>query len=575
MNSPRKRISKSLLAILLPCALVLGSTLKGHADSSTDDTWTGGGTPTGTEYLWSDGNNWDAGIPTDGTTTSITFSGTSGLNSYEDIFPPANTYAFFLQSLTFDSTAGAFTLDGEEFAVFGSQNYLGAITSNSSSTETIDNNITLGGDSGFLANASGDLVMNGLINGNGHNVGFLVGSTGALTQTGAVSGSGIVIFDGTSANINVNGANTYTGQTEIFGGTVNLGSSVIAGQNGAFGNVAQSDAAEFILMGTTGAPGLTASLLTNGAGQVIERDIDILSPTSGVSNMTIGNGLSGTTSTYSGITTLGSVNAAGQGVTLTAAANSEFVVTGNIQRNSGITGTGDTVTKTGAGTVVLDNVTNYSGGTTVTDGTMLVTGTAYQAGAYTVESGAKFGGAGGTINSNGSSVTLASGAGLDISGQKTGFAVAPGTFTLDLNGGALDISQAVTGLSQSLSFALATPSTSDEVLMGSGSALDIGTALMGINDFSFTIKSGFGAGDYLLFDTSSADEINGSLGADVVGLVDGHLATLTEKADSSGNEAIYLDVSNVPEPSEAALILCGLAFLGGVLRHRQRSAKLN
>ena len=562
------KASLKVVAQLLPCAVFFTAVERGFAQ----DSWTGGGTPTAGQYLWSDPNNWTDGVPSDGATETITFSGTTGLNSYEDIVPPANSYAYFVGGINFDSTAGAYTLSGLQFALFGSADYSGAINNNSSSTITIDNDIVLGNDSGLAANSSGDLVLNGNINDNGHSLGFLANSTGAVTQTGVVSGNGnFVVFDGSSANIYVNGNNTYSGQTLIFGGTVNLGSSVIAGQNGALGNVAQASGNEFIQMGATTAPGLTASLLTNGNDLVIERDINIVSPTSGTSNMTIGNAASGTSSTLSGVITLGSAYSAAQGVTLTAASNSQFIVSGNIQKNTGITGSGDTVTKTGAGVVQLSGLSNYQGGTTVMAGTLLVTGTAYQAGAYTVQSGASLGGAGGTINTSGAGVTLQAGAGLDISGQRTGYAITPGTLTLNLSGGALDLSQAVTGSSGLLSFALATPSTSDQVLLGSGSALNIGSGLLGLNDFSFTTKTGFGAGQYVLFDTSSPTAISGSLGLDLTGFVGDYSATLAEGFDNSGNQDIFLDVTAVPEPSEMALFLSGLLVLVVVMRRKQNS----
>jgi autotransporter-associated beta strand protein len=325
-------------------------------------------------------------------------------------------------------------------------------------------------------------------------------------------------------------------------------------------------------MGTTAAGALTAELLTNGAGQTIERDIDIVTPTSGMASMTIGNGLSGTTSTLSGTTTLGSADSAVQGVTLTAVSGSEFDVTGNIQINSGVTGvgTGDTVVKTGAGTVVLAGLTNYQGGTTVSQGTLLVTGTAYQGGSYTVQSGASLGGAGGTINTSNANVTVNAGGGLDISGQKTGYAITPGTLALNLGSGALDISPAVTGTSQSLSFALATTTTSDEVALGTGSTLKIGSGVMGIGDFSFTINSGFGAGQYILFDTSSASGINGTLGSNLTTTIDGYSATLAEGIDLSGDQDIVLNVAGVPEPSILALLTVGVFFMLASSRRLRR-----
>ncbi len=72
------------------------------------------------------------------------------------------------------------------------------------------------------------------------------------------------------------------------------------------------------------------------------------------------------------------------------------------------------------------------------------------------------------------------------------------------------------------------------------------------SDFNFTPLAGFGPGDYTLIDAAS---INGGLGANVTGAVDGLPATLAVQGNN-----VVLHV--VPEPSTLALLLAGcIGFL--------------
>lgn len=91
----------------------------------------------------------------------------------------------------------------------------------------------------------------------------------------------------------------------------------------------------------------------------------------------------------------------------------------------------------------------------------------------------------------------------------------------------LNISNAVAiAGSESLVFHLGAPGASDKVVLTSvvPNALSIGSGLLEFDDFDFVAGDGFGAGTYTLFDTSSA--INGSLGSTVSGEIATYPATL-------------------------------------------------
>src|SRR2546430_1058620 len=66
-------------------------------------TWNGNGT----DDNWSTAANWSGGVPVTGTNAYVTFAGTNRLNPVQDVTDPLS-----LQGLTFDSSAGAFTLGG-------------------------------------------------------------------------------------------------------------------------------------------------------------------------------------------------------------------------------------------------------------------------------------------------------------------------------------------------------------------------------------------------------------------------------------------------------------------------------
>ncbi len=157
---------------------------------------------------------------------------------------PQLTRALTVGSITFNSTASAFTLGGTAAYTVNS----GGIANNSTATETIATAITLGAAQSWNA-ASGALLFSGPIVNSGH----LLTINGAASTTiiGALSGTGGLTKTG-AGTLTLAGANTYSGLTTLTTGTLIAGSNQALGA-GAFtlnGGTIQADASARSLANT-------------------------------------------------------------------------------------------------------------------------------------------------------------------------------------------------------------------------------------------------------------------------------------------------------------------------------------
>lgn len=293
------------LAALL-CALSLGTS------NAVTLTWTG---------LAGDGNIASAGnwSPSQGPVTSdlLIFAGTNSLL-------PQLSSGLTIGSLSFNSTAGAFTLGGAGTYTI---NTAAGVTNSSAATETINNNITLGLAQTWSATA-GALVFGGNVaNGN-----FLLTLTGGFNTSisGSIGGTGGLTKSGTGT-LTLSGTNTYTGLTTLSAGTLVLGSNAAIG-TGTFS------------LGT-------ATLQTGGAARTLNNVIS----------------LAGTT-TFAGADALNFSNAA----TLTGSRTLTVSGAGVVTFDGAISGSTRKLTKSGAGTLVLNNANTYTGGTTLSTGTLVL-----------------------------------------------------------------------------------------------------------------------------------------------------------------------------------------------------------
>jgi autotransporter-associated beta strand protein len=411
---------------------------------------------------------------------------------------------------------------------------------------------------GAIINVAGNNVINGSINlnnGGGGNT-DIYAQGGTLTLAGTISvaaGStatrGLVLDGPANGTVSgtlsdgaqllsltkqgsgtwlVTGNNTYNGGTVVSAGTLQVNSFATSGQPQPLGeSTAPIALGTATTAGTLEYTGTTATTLFTG--------------------VTV-NGVGGGIIKNSGgalLTVSGPLSTTGRPLTLTGGA---FDVTGAITgpaANSSLTVSNAIVTLAGTSNT-------YNGPTTVTNGTLIVSGSINGTTSLAVNSGGVLGGNGSITTTNGN-VTVASGGIL-----------APGNdapLNLSLGTGVLDLSAAAGGTGY-LQFELGV--NSDEILLNSGS-LNIGSGLLGLNDFSFTNAGGFAPGTYVLF--SSPNAISGTLGSNLGGQVLGLNASL-----SIGGASLNSLVLNVvPEPGTAPAVVAGLSALLGLQRFRRRS----
>lgn len=190
------------------------------------------------------------------------------------------------------------------------------------------------------------------------NAGITTSAAGYFAFSGRISGTGAMASSGAS-NILVlsNSTNSYTGTTTVAGG-----GTLIASANNAFGSATTS-----VLVGSTSGS-TAATLLIDTAAVTIARNIELRS--GGTGTLTVGGINTTGTTTYSGNVSFGTPSAAARPLTVVANAGGAVAFTGNLVRPTGATGTTDTLTKIGGGTVILSGANTFTGSTTVRGGVL-------------------------------------------------------------------------------------------------------------------------------------------------------------------------------------------------------------
>jgi autotransporter-associated beta strand protein len=182
---------------------VLASFLIAGGTQAATWVWNGGASNSDD---WSRQQNWTGNsAPSKDGTADLIFQGTTRLT------PFAND-AWGLNSITFDNSAGGFTISGGQLTIQS------GVTNNSALSQTIQNNIILSGAQTWNA-ASGNLLFSGSIN----NFGNLLTIDGArdTTISGPISGSGGLTKNG-GGILTLSGANTFTGALTLNAGTLSL-----------------------------------------------------------------------------------------------------------------------------------------------------------------------------------------------------------------------------------------------------------------------------------------------------------------------------------------------------------------
>ena len=191
-----------LAAVAAAVAAALATADRAAAAGPAAVTWDGGG---GAGTNWYNANNWVGDVqPVSGTTTAVTFAGTTSLAPLQDIANP-----FVLNTLTFSPGAGAFVLGGNGLALGdGSANGTATLVQSASSPIAVNNALTL----------NNSLTLAGI-------------GTGTLTLGGAIGGAGGLTLPGPYATV-LSGSNTYRGGTSVAGGTLAVTSTGSIGTSG-------------------------------------------------------------------------------------------------------------------------------------------------------------------------------------------------------------------------------------------------------------------------------------------------------------------------------------------------------
>lgn len=192
-------------------------------------------------------------------------------------------------------------------------------------------------------NISPTFTINGNVDNGGNNLGLK--GTGTTVITGAISGAGnLTKSDSGTTILNGSGVNTYTGNTVVNGGTLQIEKASALGSTAGDTTV---NAGATLALGGTGTTFAAENLTISGDGV---NSAGALHNVAGINTWTGNVALAGTGSNTIGVDS-------GTGLTI----------------NGTVSGaSGDNLTKTGAGTLYLAGNNTYSGTTTINSGVLQI-----------------------------------------------------------------------------------------------------------------------------------------------------------------------------------------------------------
>jgi fibronectin-binding autotransporter adhesin len=324
-------------------------------------TWSGSAANTN----WSQSANWST-LPTTSGTWGLVFGGTTGTTNSNNI----GTIAIDAISFTNNGTAGktsSFTLSGSTLALSNATIVTTATTAGSALSDTVTNALTLTGS-------------NSITLGSGHSL--------SLTS-GGISGSGSLTVgsSGGSPTLFMSGSNTYSGGTLITGGQVRTAGAGAgdASNNNAFGtgsvivsgsgSVALRNASSLANNFTIGGQGLLASGTQGairGSFSTSSRTASLSGTVTLSSNATIttaaSNAVTNSRLELSGPIDLGSnILTLAPDLAVTNSTSAPIVLSGSVGGSGSVVVAGNTQS-----TVLMSAANGYSGGTTLTSGTLQV-----------------------------------------------------------------------------------------------------------------------------------------------------------------------------------------------------------
>lgn len=259
------------------------------------------------------------------------------------------------------------------------------ITAGLSHVFTNNNPANVGGFSLILSGAIGETASGSSL--------LFTGIGNSMPPSGPAMYAPVLSVPVSLTNIAITGANSYTGQTTVRQGIVNPSASIIAGQNGPFGNSYLP-----IVLGDPGG-GTFAGVLLNGNNLAIDRNIQLqIAGTGGAAPSTVAPIYLGTLPGSTGGAIGGNIQLANRTLVLFSGGGTlavPLVVSGIISDGGcvvigNIGGNANTVTS-------LTGANIYTGGTKAAEGALLVNnvgGSGTGTGAVNVSSGAFLGGRG-------------------------------------------------------------------------------------------------------------------------------------------------------------------------------------
>ena len=240
-----------------------GSLSVGLDAAFTGRVWDGGGA----NNDWATDYNWDLNVePLNNGTAALVFAGGVRLT-------PSVDTAWNVASMTFNNTAGAFTITGPQGVTVGA----GGIVNNDADAQTITAALTLGANQTFNAAAGalsvGSVALGGrtlTVTGAAHTTVGSASGTGTVTKTGAGTltvngalGTGAVALNANAGAVQINASQTLAALTIGAGAEVTFGDGLNFAapleKSALPGVVPEPGAAALLLAGTFGVLALRRS----------------------------------------------------------------------------------------------------------------------------------------------------------------------------------------------------------------------------------------------------------------------------------------------------------------------------
>lgn len=545
------------------------------------------------------GTNTISGAISNGSASSLTLntgSASSGGNPATWILSGNNSYT----GLTNITGTGTLVLSGDNSAASGGVSVSNGTLDMNSAKALGTGTLTLANGHSTLDNTSGSAITVTTNNAIAPGSFIFTGTHNLNLGTGTVTIGSTHITIQTNANtLTMGGAMPGTASTYFIkagAGTLALTGNLSMGGGNSVGTNTNTNAGTLLLSGDNSA--------ATGGFTVFNGTLDINSPTAlGTGKLTLNNGsnpvidnTSGSAITLTTVTpqawagpfTFTGSNDLNLGTGAVTLSNSPTVTVtaGTLTVGGAIGGSAGTLTKAGAGKLVLAATNTYTGPTTISDGTLKVTGSLPSGSAVTV--GSATGGLAPTLAGTGT----VNGA-ITANGPGTGGSaghIAPndqnaiGTLTaaaaVNLKDGAiLDWDLGTAGSSH------AAPGVGDLIAM-TGTANNSlvfptggGTVTLNLTSGAANLNSG--SGSYELFSYANAaipasfvsNFTGGTITGDgtvgsfnLVGLPAGNTYTLSNDTTHKG---IFLDYVAVPEPASLSLLVLSSAALLGTRRRRR------